>query len=51
MRETPYSLMPTNDLLELALCRDSFTQLEIELAQRLALALDMLEESNAPDDS
>lgn len=51
MIETPYSLMPTRDLVELAICRDSRTHLEVELAQRLDLALDMLEESPGADDT
>lgn len=51
MLETPYSLMSSRELVELALCRDNRNELEIELAQRLDLALDVLEESDDVDDS
>lgn len=46
MHATPYSLMSDRELVELAICRDSSTALELELAQRLDLALDLLEESD-----
>lgn len=39
---TEYAAVPSNDLIEYALQRDGRTTLEIELAQRLAIALDML---------
>lgn len=51
MSETPYSLMPSRELVELAICRDNRSDLEVELAQRLDLALDVLEESEEVDDS
>lgn len=51
MHETPYSLMSSRELVELAICRDSSTLLEVELAQRLDLAIDLLEESDELDDS
>lgn len=46
MRDTPYSLMTARELVELAICRDTSTELEVELAQRLDLALDLLGESD-----
>jgi hypothetical protein len=51
MHDTPYSLMSSRELVELAICRDSSTLMEVELAQRLDLALDLLEESDDLDDS
>lgn len=42
---TPYSAVPVQDLVEYALQRDIRTDLEIELAQRLQMALDMLTEN------
>ena len=42
---TEYAAVPSNDLIEYAIQRDGRTTLEIELAQRLALALDMLAEN------
>ena len=51
MTPTPYSLMSSRELVELAICRHTSTDLEVELAQRLDLALDMLEESDGVDDS
>ena len=44
MKRTCYSCLPTDDLLIYALTRDNRTDMEIELAQRLALAVDMLKE-------
>lgn len=44
MRVTTYTCVETVDLVNYALCRDNSSELEIELAQRLSLALDMLEE-------
>jgi hypothetical protein len=51
MTETPYSQMGARELVELAICRRTSTDLEVELAQRLDLALDLLEESDELDDS
>lgn len=42
---TPYRAVPAQDLVEYALNRDLRTDLEIELAQRLQIALDMLVEA------
>jgi hypothetical protein len=42
---TPYSVVPASDLVDYALNRDIRTDLEVELAQRLAMALVMLEEA------
>lgn len=43
---TPYCAVPAQELVEYALeLRDNRTDLEIELAQRLQLALDMLIEA------
>lgn len=44
MLRTVYSTMASEDLVEFALQRDNVTQMEIELAQRLHIALGMLEE-------
>lgn len=41
---TAYSALPVEDLVDYALQRDIRTDLEIELAQRLRVALDMLTE-------
>lgn len=46
MDRTTYSLMPNRELVQFALCRDSRTELELELAQRFLLALDMIEEDD-----
>lgn len=46
MDRTTYSFIPTRELTVFALSRDSRTELEIELAQRLELALDMIEEDD-----
>ncbi len=43
---TAYSALDTRDLVAYALMRDSRTELEVELAQRLDLALDMIEEED-----
>ena len=51
MKETAYSAMASRDLVELAVCRNSSTELEVELAQRLDLCLDILEESDELNDS
>lgn len=44
MKRTSYSALPTWDLLNYALSRDIGTDMEIELAQRLQIALGMIEE-------
>lgn len=49
MRRTVYSVLGSVDLVEFALTRDNATQMEIELAQRLDIALAMLEEINGSD--
>ena len=51
MKETAYAVMSSRELVELAICRDTSTDLEIELAQRLDLCLDLLQESEELDDS
>jgi len=51
MQETPYSAMPSRQLVELAICRDQRTQLELELAQRLDIALDLIEDDEDQDDA
>ena len=43
MECTPYAALTTEDLVDYALHREAKTDLEIELAQRLQIALDMLE--------
>ena len=48
MRVTTYSCVETIDLIDYALCRDNSTQLEIELAQRLEIAVNMLDEEDEP---
>jgi hypothetical protein len=42
---TPYAALPVADLVDYALNRDNRSELEIELAQRLVMALDMLAEA------
>jgi hypothetical protein len=49
MERTVYSLLGSNELTQFALQRDNVTQMEIELAQRLQIALAMLEEINGAD--
>jgi hypothetical protein len=44
MNRTCYSCLPTDDLLIYALSRDNRTDMEVELAQRLILSIDMLKE-------
>lgn len=44
MQKTVYSPLQDNELVELALCRDTKTNLEVELAQRLQIALGMISE-------
>lgn len=44
MFHTEYAYMSSNELTNYALSRDNSSNLEIELAQRLLLAMDMLEE-------
>jgi hypothetical protein len=51
MKNTIYAPMSTKELVELALCRDNSTELETELAQRLEVALDMIDESSTNGDS
>jgi len=46
MIRTTYSLLQTRELVEFAMARDARTELEVELAQRLDLALDMIEEDD-----
>jgi hypothetical protein len=42
---TPYAALAVEDLVDYALNRDNRSDLEIELAQRLAVALAMLAEA------
>lgn len=42
MYQTEYSYLTTNELLNYALNRDNLSSLELELAQRLDIAMDML---------
>lgn len=49
MKTTAYAQLDSRDLVELALCRQTGTDLEIELAQRLDVALDMLDEEEQYD--
>ena len=44
MKTTEYSWMTTEELLEHAFMQESPTNLECELANRLTVAMDMLEE-------
>jgi hypothetical protein len=46
MITTEYSWMTSEELIALVAFRDNATPLEQELAQRLAAALDQLEDSN-----
>lgn len=45
MQTTVYAGMNNRELAELAICRDTRSQLETELAQRLLIALDLLEDA------
>lgn len=49
MKTTVYAQFDSRELVELTLCRRETTELEVELAQRLDVALDMLEESECYD--
>lgn len=51
MKQTGYAPLSSRELVELAICRDTSTELEIELARRLDLCLDIIEESEELDDS
>lgn len=46
MVTTEYSWMTSEELVHMALCKDTASHLELELAQRLALALDQLSEDD-----
>lgn len=46
MIRTTYSHLDTRELIQFALCRDTRSDLELELAQRLELAIDMIEEDD-----
>lgn len=46
MQRTVYSALSSDELTEYALQRDNATEMEIELAQRLFIAMGMLEEIN-----
>lgn len=48
MRVTSYTCVETIDLINYALVRDNSSDLEIELAQRLEIAVNMLEEEDEP---
>lgn len=49
MQRTVYSALNSEELVDFALQRDNATQMEIELAQRLGIAMAMLEKENAED--
>lgn len=49
MKRTVYSIIASDELCEFAVLRDNATEMEIELAQRLTIALAMLEEINGAD--
>lgn len=49
MQRTVYSALASEELVEFAVHRDNATQMEIELAQRLFVAMGMLEEINGAD--
>lgn len=49
MKTTIYEPWESRELVELTLCRETATELEIELAQRFEVALDMLEETEQYD--
>lgn len=51
MMATSYSAIDTAELVQFALYRDSRTELEFELAQRLNEAMSMIEESRGRDDT
>lgn len=52
MYQTEYSYLTSDELVHFALCRDNRTSLELELAQRLDIALDMLcDEDDDGDDA
>jgi ABC-type branched-subunit amino acid transport system ATPase component len=46
MRRTIYSAMTTEELIDFALQRDNVSEMEVELAQRLYVAMGMLEDVN-----
>lgn len=46
MVTTEYSWMTSEELVHMTLCNDTASALELELAQRLALALDQLAEDD-----
>lgn len=49
MQRTVYSALNSEELVEFAVQRDNATQMEIELAQRLLIAMAMLEDINGAD--
>jgi hypothetical protein len=49
MQRTVYSALNSEELVDFAVQRDNATQMEIELAQRLMVAMAMLEEANGAD--
>lgn len=49
MKRTVYSMLSSDELVDFALARDNATEMEIELAQRLGIAMAMLEEINGAD--
>ena len=52
MYQTEYSYLTSDELVHYALSRDNRTSLELELAQRLDIALDMLcDEDDDGDDA
>lgn len=52
MYQTEYSYLTTDELVHYALTRDNRTSLELELAQRLDIAMEMLfDEDDDGDDA
>lgn len=50
MVRTSYSFLSTDELVHIALARDKRTEMEVELAQRLELALDKIAELEEEND-
>lgn len=50
MKRTSYSALPTDDLIIYALARDTRSEMEVELAQRLMVACQMMAEQQEEDE-
>lgn len=50
MYQTEYSYLTTDELVHYALSRDNRNSLELELAQRLDIAMDMLMDEDEDED-